>query len=204
MKNNYLTLVMLFSAESILLVISTSITTVYAQENVTDSDMPKFFAIQHANSGSITEINVNFTLFANMELNNTILTGDKSKSYQLVLNNVSDNTILFSDRPDRIVKSISTSEFIENWSTDVDSFAVDAPNAVLVVDEIEGQQDTTIVELFNPIYDIDKNSVKYQVTQDNVTSIELLKEFGQSTLVIDDSDNGVYAGIVNHSVRITG
>ena len=176
----------LVSIVSILLVIVTLLTIpVYAQENVTDSDMPKFFAIQHADSGSISEININFTLSANMELNNTILTGDKSKLYQLVLNNVSDNTILFSDRPDRIVKSISTSDFIENWSTGVDSFALDAPNTVLVVDEIKGQQDTAIVELFDPIYDIDKNSLKFQVTPDNTTSIELPSEFGQNTLVID-------------------
>ncbi|MFB5600343.1 MAG: hypothetical protein ACE5SW_08975 [Nitrososphaeraceae archaeon] len=39
--------------------------------------------------------------------------------------------------------------------------------------------------MFNPIYDVDKNSLKYQVTPDNVTSIDLVDEFGQSTLLID-------------------
>ncbi|MGD1837233.1 MAG: hypothetical protein ACPKPY_04150 [Nitrososphaeraceae archaeon] len=52
-----------------------------SSNQTTDSDVPKFVAIQHANSGSLSEINVNFTLSINMELNNTILTGDKSKSY---------------------------------------------------------------------------------------------------------------------------
>jgi len=54
----------------------------------------------------------------------------------------------------------------------------------LVVDEIEEQQDTAIVELFNPIYDLDKNSIKYQTTPDNATSIDLPSEFGQTTLLI--------------------
>ncbi|MGD1835514.1 MAG: hypothetical protein ACPKQO_07310 [Nitrososphaeraceae archaeon] len=70
---------------------------VYGKEegNVTNSNIPEFFVIQHANSGSLSIINVNFTLSSNIELNNTILTGDKSNSYQLVLSNVSDKTILF-------------------------------------------------------------------------------------------------------------
>ena len=83
MKNN-LTLLVVLSTLSIL-VIGTSLTTVvYGQENETDH-VPKFFAIQHAQSGSITEIN--------------------TTAYSLELNDVSDKTILFSDRPDRIVKS---------------------------------------------------------------------------------------------------
>jgi len=60
----------------------------------------------------------------------------------------------------------------------VDSFAVDAPNAVLVVDESE-KQDNAIVELFNPIHNIDKKTLKHQATPDNVTSIELPSKFGQ-------------------------
>ena len=34
----------------------------------------------------------------------------------------------------RIVTSVSTSNFVGNWSSGEDSYAVDAPNAVLVVD----------------------------------------------------------------------
>ena len=66
------------------------------EENMTDSDEPKFFAIKHANSGSISEIN--------------------ETTYSLELNDVSDKTILFSDRSDGIVTSIRTSDFIGNWA----------------------------------------------------------------------------------------
>ena len=185
MRNNNFILVSLISTLSIIVVVST-ITSVHSQrpdpiltfmeyediladkknkENMTNTEEPKFFAIQNAQSGSISEIN--------------------ETSYSLELNDVSDKTILFSDRPDRIVTSISTSNFIGNWSVGEDSFAVDAPNAVLVVDEQEGEQDVVIVELFSPIYDTDKKTLKYDVTPDNATSINLPEEFGQATIVID-------------------
>ena len=137
-----------------------------SSNNQTTADhVPKFFAIQHAQSGSLSEIN--------------------ETAYSLELNEMSDKTILFSDRPDRIVKSISTSGFIGNWSIGEDSFAVDPPNAVLVVDEKEGKQDIAIVELFSPVYDSDKKTLKYAAIPDNATSIDLSKEFGQTTIVID-------------------
>ncbi|MGD1835322.1 MAG: hypothetical protein ACPKQO_06335, partial [Nitrososphaeraceae archaeon] len=140
MKNNNLISLTLISIFSI--IIGTS-STVYAQENMTGVDVLKFFAIQHVNSGNISEIN--------------------GTVYTLELNDVSDKTILFSDRPDRVVTSISTSNFIGNWSVGEDSYAVDSPNAVLVVDEQEGQQYTSIVELFNPVYDKDKKTLKYNI-----------------------------------------
>ncbi|MGD1834716.1 MAG: hypothetical protein ACPKQO_03250 [Nitrososphaeraceae archaeon] len=131
---------------SIIPVLMLSANNVYAEE-------PKFFAIQHANSGSISEINSTF--------------------YKLELNSVFGKTILFSDRPDRIVTSMSTSDFIGNWSVGKDSFVIDAPNAVLVVDEIEGKQDVAIVELSNPVFDSVKKTLKYDIILDYVRSIEL-------------------------------
>ena len=58
------------------------------------------------------------------------------------------------------------------------------PNAVLVVDE-QQEQDIAIVDLFNPVYDVNKKTLKYEIAAENATSIELLGEFGQTTLVID-------------------
>jgi hypothetical protein len=148
----------------ILVVVSSSTLAVYAQGNITSTEELKFLAIQHAQSGSILQIN--------------------DTTYSLELNNVSDKTILFSDRPDRIVIPISTDNFVGNWSVGENSFAVDAPNAVLVIDSAKGEQDTAMIELFNPTYDFEK-TINYEITPDNATSIELPSEFGQSTLVID-------------------
>ena len=160
---------MLLSTVSVL-VATMSINSVYAQEENMIEHVPKFFAIQHAQSGSISEIN--------------------ETTYSLELNDISDKTILFSDRPDRIVKSVATSDFIGNWSTGEDSFAVYAPNAVLVVDEMEGQQqDIAIIELFNPVYDSNKKTLKYEVALDNATSIDFPDEFEHTTLLIDPAWN---------------
>ena len=161
---NILTLVMLLSTLSVL-VVGTSLTTlVYGQEENMTDNVPKFFAIQNAQSGSISEIN--------------------ETAYTLKLNGVSDKTIMFSDRPDRIVTSVSTFDFIGNWSIGENSFEVDAPNTVLVVDEVE-KQDIAIVELFNPIYDSDKMTLKYDIILENTTSIELPHEFRHNAIVID-------------------
>ena len=159
----FLTFAMLLSIP-LGITVTTSSDPVYAQENSTEH-VPKFLAIHHAQSGSLSEIN--------------------ATTYSLELKDISDKTILFSDRPDRIVKSISTSDFIENWSTGVDSFAVDIPNAVIVVNDKEGQQNTAIIELFSPIYDSEKMTLNYEVIPDNATSIKLPDEFGQTTLIID-------------------
>lgn len=67
--------------------------TIILQEPIT------FFAIQYANSKTISKIN--------------------DTAYSLELNDVSKKTILFSDRPDRIVKSMSTLDFIGNWTTGI-------------------------------------------------------------------------------------
>ena len=178
MKNNNLILVALISTLSLIVAVST-ITYVHSQrpDNIliemleyedkilddnnseinTTEHIPKFFAIQHAQSGLISEIN--------------------ETTYSLELNDVSDKTILFSDRPDRIVTSVSTADFVGNWSIGQNNYAIDAPNTVVVVDEIE--QDVVIIELFNPVYDSNEKTLKY--------TIKLPSEFGQNVILLDDS-----------------
>jgi hypothetical protein len=132
----------------------------------------QFLAIQNAQSGSISETN--------------------ATSYTLQLDNISDSTILFSDRPNRIVTSISISDFVSNWTTGPDSFAADAPNDVLIIEDIQsGQLETAIIESFSPIYDIATKTLTYTIMTDNATSINLPVEFEQSVLVIDFMDGQI-------------
>ena len=163
---------------SLIFIIGNNITKITIQsqeENTNTSEQPKFFAIQHANSGTIYEIN--------------------TTGYFLELNEVSDKTILFSDRPERIVKSVKTSDFIGNLSRGVDNYATNPPNAVLVVEEQDGKEDFVIVELFYFVYDVDKNVLKYEITLENYTSFDIPKKLGQLTLVIDEFINsGAWTG----------
>jgi hypothetical protein len=107
---------------------TTMMTKQTADENET------FLSIQAAQSSSLSELN--------------------ATAYTLELNDVSDKTILFSDRPDRFVTSLPTSNFVGNWTTGPNSFQSDPPNAALVVDE-PSEEDVTVIELYSPLYEED-------------------------------------------------
>jgi hypothetical protein len=163
--------IFMLSAIAFVFMFSTIYGQVYAQqeENITTLE-PSFLFIQSAQSGSLSQIN--------------------DTAYTLELNDVADKTVSFSDRPDRIVESVSTSGFVGNWSTGEDSFAIDPPNAVLIVldNNVDtSEQEIALVELFNPVYDEDSNALTYDLTPDNETSIDLPNEFGQSVMIIDSA-----------------
>ena len=152
---------------------STAVIPMYAQqaENATTSE-PDFQFIQSAESGSLSQIN--------------------DTAYFLELNGVADKTMSFSDRPYRIVESIDTLEFVGNWSSNEDRFAIDPPNAALVVldsSDATSEEDTALLELFNPVYDEGDNTLTYDARPDNATSIDLPDEFGRIVMVIDDANN---------------
>jgi hypothetical protein len=103
------------------------------------------------------------------------------------LNNVSDSSILFADRHNRIVTSVSTSDIVVNWTARADSFA-DAPNDALIVEDIQTcNLETTIIKLFEPVYDTSTDALTYTIMAENQTAIDLLGEFGQTVLVIDNT-----------------
>ena len=77
-----------------LLVFIQSTDFVTAQEENGNVTGANFLFIQSAQSGSISEVN--------------------ATTSTLELNDVSDKTIMFSDRPDRIVASVNTTDFIGN------------------------------------------------------------------------------------------
>jgi hypothetical protein len=66
-----------------------------------------------------------------------------------------------------------------------DSFTVDPPNAVLVIDDVEGQNDI-ILELVNPLYNVDKRTLIYEIKTETIIPTSL-REFGSTTLIIDAS-----------------
>jgi hypothetical protein len=95
----------MLSTISVFVGISLLITAVFAQQGEmgTNIESPQFLAIQHAQSGTISDIN--------------------STSYTLQLNDLADKTFLFSDRPNRIVVTETTQHFVGNWTSGEDSFS---------------------------------------------------------------------------------
>ena len=167
MKNN-LTLLMLLSTLSVL-ASATSLNSVNAQENATNSEQI-FLSLQHAQSGTISEINSTF--------------------YNLELNNVADETIEFSEHPDRIVKTISTGEFItECWDLETpNNYQENPPNADLITHDNESNtQIDFIIEIYSPVYDEIKNTLNYnfKLVSNTTTFTDLPKEIGKTALFID-------------------
>ena len=81
----------------------------------------------------------------------------------LTLVDVSSHTVYFSDRPDRITGYESTELFTTLWYEGDDSFASNPPNAVLEILDSNGQSDVFILELFNPVYDYNLETLQYNV-----------------------------------------
>jgi hypothetical protein len=106
-------------------------TTTMMTNQTADGNMTvEFLNIQTAKSGSLSQIN--------------------ETAYTLELKNVSDSTIMFSDRPNRIVESVSTTDFVGNWTAGQNSFAEDAPNDALIVEDTQtGDLETVIIESFS-------------------------------------------------------
>jgi hypothetical protein len=144
-------------------------TTMMTNQTTTNGNMTEieFMAIQHSKSGSISPVN--------------------ATSYTLELDNIANKTILFSDRPERIEETISTTGFVSNWTAGPNSFESDVPNDALIVENTEtGELGTAVIELFNPVYDTTANTLTYTIMAENATTIGLPDEFGQTVLVIDN------------------
>lgn len=162
---NIIFLLLLSSISSVATILLFSDNVHTQQTNLTENKsfkIPEFFAIQHAFSGSISKSN--------------------TSSYTLELNNISNKMILFSDSPNRLVKSISTEDFINKWikSDDLKS----SPTKVELVLDLQSGQDSFVVELLNPIYQKQNKLLKYDILV-NDSKTELQSQFGEVTLVID-------------------
>lgn len=174
----FLLIFLVFSLVSIMNAVS-FFSTGYAQQGQTETSIesPQFLAIQNAQSGTISEIN--------------------STTFLLQLNDLADKLILFSDRPDRLVVTQSNQEFVGNWTSGEESFRLDPPNAVLVVDD--QKEDTIEIELSNPKYASDERKISYDFTflGNKTTVSDLPNELGKSVLIIDSFPMAVNSQITD-------
>jgi hypothetical protein len=71
---------------------------------------------------------------------------------RLILKNVSDSTLFFSDRPQRVVGHIHTAQLVSVWDEGENSFATDPPNAVLAfVGQGDAMPSDVVVEISDPV-----------------------------------------------------
>lgn len=171
-------ILLVFSLVSAITIVSFFSTGFSQQEqSSTSAESPQFLAIQHAQSGTISEIN--------------------STSFLLRLDDLADKSILFSDRPDRVVVTQSNQDFIGNWTSGQESLRMDPPNAVLVTDD--QKEDTIEIELYNPKYENDGKKISYEFTfLGNTTTVsDLPKQLGKSVLIVDSFPMAVNSQITD-------
>ena len=71
---------------------------------------------------------------------------------RIVLRSVTPSTLYFSDRPQRVVGHLSTSDFVGFWDEGDNSFAEDPPNAVLAfVAQGDLAPEDVVIEISDPV-----------------------------------------------------
>jgi hypothetical protein len=73
---------------------------------------------------------------------------DEEGIFFLTLSGTGEQTLYFSDRPERIVGTVPTDQFLDALGFT----PANPPNAAVLVTTPEGQRDVLVVELFNPLY----------------------------------------------------
>lgn len=73
---------------------------------------------------------------------------DEPGAYLLTLTGHAAQTVYFSDRPGRLVGTVSTRDFLDRLGFT----PADPPNAAVVAQTADGGEDVLVVELLNPVY----------------------------------------------------
>src|SRR3990172_8826204 len=123
-----------------------------------------------------------------------------AKTFRLV--NVNQQTLFFSDRPERIAGHIKMANYLEEWTAKAgkDNFRADPPNATLSVYE-PGQPDNTVVvvEITNPVVDGSDLIYSYKLIDGTMPA-----NGGATSLFIDWIGPGGGVGAGFHGVGVGG
>ena len=113
---------------------------------------------------------------------------------------VNQQTLYFSDRPERIAGHMNLARYLEEWTSQAgkDSFKADPPNAVLSVYE-PGKSDNTlaVVKLTNPIVDGADLIYTYKLIEGKLPA-----SGGATSLFIDGIGAGGGVGAGYHGVGV--
>lgn len=122
-------------------------------------------------------------------------------TYTLTLSGGPDQTIYFSDRPERIVGTMPMQDFLDGLGFTPEN----PPNAALVTQTDEGQ-DVLVIELMNPEWDESTATLTYdarvledyqeqglQYLAEQQDDYEMAESFASASVFIDDcADEGVF------------
>ena len=119
-----------------------------------------------------------------------------AQSFRLIEAN--DQTIYFSDRPNRIAGHIPLDRFVKGWSKGEDSFAANPPNAVVSVYETSLVENVTaVVELSAPVMDGSDLVYSYRIVDGAMPT-----RGGATSVFIDTFGPGGGVGAGFHGVGV--
>jgi hypothetical protein len=107
--------------------------------------------------------------------------GIDSAGGTITLRGITPSTLYFSDRPQRIVGHLTTSDFVDLWSEGENSFETDPPNAVLAfLEPGDDVPEDAVIVITNPRLDGADLSYSVDVLEGTVPA-----KTGPVTLFID-------------------
>ncbi len=121
-----------------------------------------------------------------------------ARTFRLV--DVSQQTLFFSDRPDRLAGHLKMSQYLDEWTTKAgkDNFSANPPNATLSIYEPGKDENTVaVVEITNPRIDGSDLIYSYKLI-DGI----LPENGGETTLFIDRIGIGGGVGVGYHGVGV--
>jgi hypothetical protein len=128
---------------------------------------------------------------------------DGEATHELVLQERSNQTLYFSDRPNRVVGTIPTTDMLALFAVEPDN----PPNAALVALNEAGEEEIIVLELLSGEEDATTGELSYQVklladhtelefglVTDPVTDVTEGRSYGETSLFIDDvgDDQGTF------------
>ena len=134
-------------------------------------------------------------LFVQMATSGTFTETDDG--HLLVLEGINEQTIYYSDRPNRVAGHMSTDELVKKWTSGDDSFESNPPNTVMAIVEPDGTQNAITIALTKPVYDLEAMQMQYsvyiiadEVDAANQVDVSFPETFGDVALFIDGAGCG--------------
>ncbi len=109
----------------------------------------------------------------------SMVVGDDKKGYKLVLDEMHDTVIWFTDRPNRKAGKVFVKDFLKVWDEGKESFRVEPPNAVLIIDR--GRP--VVIEMSLENYN-DERAI-FKIKPVDIKEFTLSDKSGAATLYID-------------------
>ncbi len=104
-------------------------------------------------------------LFTQQALTGSFRPAAASGTYLLTFIGVKPHTIVYTDKPQRIVGSWTNTDFVARWNQGSTGFAKNAPQAILMSHSpVDGKEYSIVVELKNPVFNAFAGTLTYTAT----------------------------------------